>query len=94
MRIRLTYSPSYMPVERLKRVIVRALDQVGNVLPFLADMVRIAVEGPARLIGPASTPLGGGTTGFWVRATGEPCAVRLTLTSDRLPPATLVLTAE
>lgn len=76
------------------RVILRALDQAGNILPFLADTVRIAVEGPARLIGPASTPLSGGTTGFWVRATGEPGAIRLRLTSDRLPPAMLDLAAE
>src|SRR4028118_570960 len=50
------------------RVMVRALDQAGNPLPFLADSVTIAVEGPARLIGPPRAPLLGGTTGFWLRA--------------------------
>ena len=36
------------------RVIVRALDQAGALLPFLADPVEVRVEGPARLIGPGA----------------------------------------
>lgn len=75
------------------RVIVRALDQVGNVLPFLADTIGIEVDGPARLIGPARSPLGGGTTGFWLRATGEAGIVRVRVTSDRLPAACIDLRA-
>ncbi len=74
-------------------MIVRALDQVGNVLPFLADTIGIEVEGPARLIGPARSPLGGDTTGFWLRATGEAGIVRVRVTSDRLPAACIDLRA-
>lgn len=74
------------------RVIVRALDQAGNVLPFLRDAVTVAVEGPARLIGPPVAHLVGGTTGFWVRATGAG-AIRVTLTTGRFAPATLDLAA-
>ena len=63
-------------------------------LPFLADAVRTAVEGPARVIGPASMSLSERTKGFWLRATGEPELVRLDLFGDGLPPATLTLRAQ
>lgn len=76
------------------RVIVRALDQAGNPLPFLADAVRIEVDGPARLIGPATAHLAGGTTGFWLRATGGRGAITVRLATDRFPPVDLVLAAE
>jgi beta-galactosidase len=76
------------------RVIVRALDQAGNVLPFLQDAVRIGVDGPARLIGPSTAYLAGGTTGFWLRATGDKGTVRVRLATDRFAPMALDLRAE
>ena len=75
------------------RVIVRALDQAGNVLPFLADNVRVTVDGPARLIGPASSALRGGTTGFWLRATGGTGPIRVHLATERFEAATLDISA-
>ena len=75
------------------RVIVRALDQAGNVLPFLADCVDIAVSGPATLIGPPRAHFQGGTTGFWLRASGDTGAIEVTLTTARFDTATLTLTA-
>ena len=65
------------------RLMVRALDQVGNKLPFFPEPVQIAVTGAGRLIGPSLVPLRGGSTGFWVQATG-PGAIDINVTSDRL----------
>jgi beta-galactosidase len=76
------------------RVMVRALDQAGNVLPFLMESVRITVEGPARLIGPERSPLLGGTTGFWLRATGAAGVVRVTVEADRFAPVAVEIQAE
>lgn len=76
------------------RVILRALDQAGNVLPFLADAAWIEVEGPARLIGPPVAYFSGGTAGFWLRATGGRGVVRAQLVTDRFAPGTLELIAE
>ncbi|MBP1883993.1 glycoside hydrolase family 2 protein [Sinorhizobium mexicanum] len=73
------------------RVIVRALDQVGNILPFLNDAVDIAVEGPARLIGPDRIVFQGGSTGFWLESTGKTGEVVVTVTSARLGSAKLEL---
>jgi beta-galactosidase len=53
------------------RVMVRALDQAGNKLPFFTEPVEIGLAGPARLIGPALVPLRAGSTGFWLEATGR-----------------------
>ncbi|MCZ4094408.1 glycoside hydrolase family 2 protein [Sinorhizobium psoraleae] len=76
------------------RVIVRALDQAGNVLPFLNDAVDIMVEGPARLIGPGRIVLQGGSTGFWLESTGKVGAIDVTVASSRLGSAKLALSAE
>lgn len=65
------------------RVAIRALDQAGNVMPFLADVVTLDVEGPARIVGPASVPLSGGTAGVWLRSGGEAGEVRLRARSTR-----------
>ncbi len=75
------------------RIIVRALDQVGNKLPFLMEPVEIAVEGPAKRIGPALVPLRGGSTGFWLESTGEPGPIKVTVTCPRFSPSTLTLQA-
>ena len=67
-----------MAVHDELRVVVRALDQAGNRLPFLFDPVTFELTGPARLIGPALVPLRAGVAGTWFRATG---AGEITLTA-------------
>jgi beta-galactosidase len=59
------------------RVILRALDQFGNPLPFFDEPVALSLEGDGRIIGPSLVSLKGGATGFWVEA-GETTG-RLTL---------------
>ena len=75
------------------RVMVRALDQVGNKLPFFPEPVAIQVSGAGRLIGPALVPLRAGSTGFWVQAHGVG-KIDVTVQSDRLGTTTLQLQAE
>lgn len=70
------------------RVMLRALDQVGNRLPFLAGGVRVRVDGPAHLIGPDLRPLQGGTTGMWLRLTGAAGEVVVTADLAQFPTAT------
>ena len=65
------------------RVMVRALDQLGNKLPFFPEPVSITVTGPARRIGPGFVPLRAGSTGFWIQAQG-PGEITLTVSNDRL----------
>jgi beta-galactosidase len=74
------------------RIMVRALDQAGNKLPFFPEPVSIAVSGAARLIGPPVIPLRAGSTGFWIEATG-PGRIDITVTNDRLGTTAIELTA-
>ena len=64
------------------RVMVRALDQCGNRIPFMPEPVEVSVEGPAVLLGPRILPLRAGATGMWVRSTGKG-DIAITVTHDR-----------
>jgi beta-galactosidase len=75
------------------RVMVRALDQVGNKLPFYPEPVSITVTGAARRIGPGFVPLRAGSTGFWLQAQGKG-DITVTVVSDRLGSQVLQLVAE
>jgi beta-galactosidase len=71
------------------RVIVRALDQAGNVLPFFADPLRITVAGPARVIGPELVSFSGGIAGFWIETAGAEGAVSVEVRSARFDPVSV-----
>jgi beta-galactosidase len=71
---------------------VRALDQVGNKLPFLFEPVEITVTGAGKRLGPALVPLRAGSTGFWIQATGSG-PINVTVTSPVLATTTINLTA-
>lgn len=74
------------------RVMVRALDQAGNKLPFFSEPVEIAVTGAGRRLGPGLVPLRAGSTGFWVQATGSG-AIDITVTSPVLGTTSISLRA-
>ncbi|MGZ2459281.1 glycoside hydrolase family 2 TIM barrel-domain containing protein [Rhizobium anhuiense] len=75
------------------RVIIRALDQCGQRLPFMNDSISLKVHGPARIVGPANVPLQGGTSGFWLEATGFTGEITVEAVSTRFPLVTTVVTA-
>ena len=75
------------------RVIVRALDQAGSLLPFLSDSVEIRVKGPAKLLGPNMLTLLGGTTGFWLESTGKAGDIAVEISSPRFELRCLALKA-
>jgi beta-galactosidase len=50
------------------RVILRVLDQGGNILPFFEEPAALTLEGDGRIIGPSLVSFKGGATGFWVEA--------------------------
>jgi len=87
-------SPTLKARERdTTRVIIRALDQQGQRLPFMNDNVTLHVDGPAKIVGPASIPLQGGTAGFWLEATGLTGAISVQANCSRLPAVKIELTA-
>ena len=50
------------------RVIVRALDQCGNLLPYFDDPMEISLDGPGRIVGPELVMLKGGVAGLYIEA--------------------------
>jgi beta-galactosidase len=53
------------------RVILRALDQGGNILPFFDDPVAVSLEGPGRIVGPKLISFKGGAAGLYIEAGDE-----------------------
>lgn len=66
------------------RIIARALDQYGNVMPYFDDVVSLEIGGPARVVGPDVIVLKSGLAGFWVETEGQPGEITATVFSQRL----------
>ena len=75
------------------RVVVRALDQTGSVMPFLTDPLRVQVQGAAALIGPDHLALRSGSAAFWIESNGAAGPVELRVETPRFAPAALALAA-
>ncbi|OUS05018.1 beta-D-galactosidase [Rhodobacterales bacterium 52_120_T64] len=65
------------------RISVKALDQAGNLLPYIDLPITIEVDGPATIIGPNTTALKGGATAFWIRSERESGEVVVRIHSAR-----------
>jgi len=63
------------------RIIARALDQYGNVMPYFDDVVSLEIGGPARVVGPDVIVLKSGLAGFWVETEGQPGEITATVFS-------------
>ncbi|HLP67328.1 MAG TPA: glycoside hydrolase family 2 TIM barrel-domain containing protein [Rhizobium sp.] len=74
------------------RVVVRALDQCGNLLPYFEEPVSLSLSGPGRIIGPTDHTLKGGATGFWVEAGDERGSIELTVKSRRFASQSVTFT--
>lgn len=74
------------------RVIARALDQCGNVLPFFDEPLALEIEGPGQIIGPSLLSFKGGAAGFWVEAGETTGTIRLQARCGTLEPSVLEFT--
>ena len=63
---------------------IRALDQAGQVMPYLDDVIYLELSGPASILGPEVLPLRAGQCGFWMRASGDVGEINLTAFSQRI----------
>lgn len=72
------------------RVVVKAVDKQGNVMPYFQEPIMIQTEGAGNLIGPSLLTLVGGQIAFWVRSNEEIGILRVTVSCQRFPEATTV----
>ncbi|MFL2801818.1 MAG: glycoside hydrolase family 2 protein [Paracoccaceae bacterium] len=75
------------------RVIIRALDQVGNKIRYLYDTLSINVTGPVILFGPNSIPLAAGSAGFWIRSIGSGI-IKISIKNVRFPQKEISIVAK
>lgn len=66
------------------RIVIKAVDQVGNIMPYSNEIVHLNLQGVGEIIGPNSVALIGGCIAFWVKTTGEAGAINVSVSSERL----------
>lgn len=66
------------------RIIVRAIDTMGNLCPFYACGIGIQTNGFVQVIGPKNVALIGGCIAFWVRTCGQTGIARIRVESGNL----------
>lgn len=66
------------------RIVLKVVDQVGNLLPYLPESLKIEVTGPAQIIGPEQVTLIGGCLATWIKTTQEPGQIRVSVTPSTL----------
>lgn len=59
------------------RVVVQAVDTLGDRMPFTQECVSVTLEGPAEIMGPARFALTGGASSFWIKTKGTAGKVRI-----------------
>ena len=76
------------------RIALHALDEAGNLMPYMDEVVSIDVQGPAKVVGPDVLTLRGGTAGFWIETTGGAGDINISAFGQRLGIATVHVRAE
>lgn len=75
------------------RIVIRALDQFDNVLPYFDDVMSVDVSGPAQLLGPDVLVLKAGLAALWIETKGGEGEIVVTVYSQRLGVAKVALQA-
>ena len=65
------------------RIVMKALDENGNLLTYANDAMNLSAEGPIEIIGPKCVALIGGARAFWVKSAGCPGTGTVTISSGK-----------
>lgn len=68
----------------MSRVVIDAVDQFGNLLPFYHEAVQLSVSGDIAMIGSRYVSFTGGSCGLYVKSIGRAGTGMLRIESDRL----------
>lgn len=63
------------------RVVVKIIDTLGQLTPFINEAVEVSLEGPAIIMGPNRFALQGGCSAFWIRTTGDVGEIKVKIRS-------------
>lgn len=76
------------------RIVVKILDQYGNLLPFIDEVIKIEIEGPAKLQGPNEIALIGGAIAFWVETINKAGEINIKVKSKSLGQKNVMIKVE
>ncbi|MFZ4617941.1 MAG: glycoside hydrolase family 2 protein [Rectinemataceae bacterium] len=75
------------------RIVLRLLDQYGNIHPFAQEALQLSAEGPGCIIGPRLVPLSGGVTAFWLRSAAQKGTITIMAKGSRFTAGPLAIEA-
>ncbi len=98
-KLHLEVTPSHTVLKEgasydMAAVRIRILNEYGNLAAYAQIPVQFTLEGPAELVGPSIVSAEGGMTGTYIKTTGEPGAVKLTISTAQTAPVTVTFRAE
>ena len=76
------------------RVVVAALDEVDNLIPYLDDVISLEISGPAKIIGPDILTLKAGSCAFWIETTGGSGTIEIAAYGQRMGAARVTIKAD
>ena len=65
------------------RVVLKVLDQNGNLLNYANDALTLEAEGPIEIIGPKCISLIGGVRAFWIKTAGRSGKAVIRVSSEK-----------
>jgi len=65
------------------RIVIKALDQAGNVLPFCDEIIKVNVKGVGKIQGPDTFALKGGSIAFWVETINKAGNIDIEISSTK-----------
>ncbi|MDA0039931.1 glycoside hydrolase family 2 protein [Brachyspira hyodysenteriae] len=71
------------------RITVKAVDDIGNRLPYINEAITIEVKGAGELIGNDNPVLEGGYYSFWVKSNKSKGSIKVTVKNKRVKEATI-----
>ena len=71
------------------RIVLKAVSQCGNVLPYDNTAIQIKTTGPVEVIGESNVALIGGQRGVWIKTTGKSGKATVTFSAGKLGEKTL-----
>ena len=71
------------------RITVKAVDAIGNRLPYINEAITIEVKGSGELIGNDNPVLEGGYYSFWVKSNKTKGSIKVTVKNKRVKEETI-----
>ncbi|QUI22449.1 glycoside hydrolase family 2 protein [Vallitalea pronyensis] len=94
LRIQADDSTLHAEEKDATRIVIEALDQYGNLMPFYNECIHLDLTGVGRIIGPEVLTLVGGSIAFWVETVNKKGSIDIHVSSMHFDKQTLSITVQ